>query len=108
MDARADSTLERLPRALDIRGASTREARNDRPANRSGDRLHSREITARGDGKPCLDHIHAQTVELVRQTQLFLHVHTAARRLLAIAQGGVEYRDARSFMPGILLGMGAS
>src|SRR5438128_12631758 len=97
MDARAGSALERLPRAFDIRGASTRQACNDRPVNCSRNRLYSREITGRGDGKSSLDHIHAQTVELVRQTQLFLHVHAATRRLLAIAQGGVEYRNLRSF-----------
>src|SRR5689334_7969229 len=97
MDARAGRALERLPRALDIRGTSTRQAGNDRPANRSRNRLYSREITVRCDGKTRLDHVYAQTVELVRQTQLFLHVHAATRRLLAIAQGGIEYRDARSF-----------
>ena len=47
-------------------------------------------------GKTRLDHIHAQTVELVSQAQLFLLVHAAARRLLAIAKRGVENRDAGS------------
>src|SRR5712692_8713974 len=97
MDARANSALKRLPGALDVLSAGTRKAGNDRPPNASGDALHGREISVRGDGETRLDDIHAQTVELARQTQLLLHVHAATRRLLAIAQSSVEYRDTRSF-----------
>ena len=45
-------------------------------------------------GEPGLDYIHAQPVELMRQPQLFLLVHAASRRLLAIAKGRVEDRDS--------------
>src|SRR5208282_469245 len=45
-------------------------------------------------------HIHAKPVELVRQTQLFLVVHAAAGRLLAVAQGGIEHGDAGSVAHG--------
>ena len=45
-------------------------------------------------GKPGFNHVDAQTVELVRQTQLFLVVHAAAGRLFSVAQSGIENGDA--------------
>ena len=55
------------------------QRRNDRTPNGGGNGLHRGKVAFRGDGKAGLDHVHAQAVELVRQTQLFLHVHAASR-----------------------------
>jgi hypothetical protein len=57
--------------------------------------LHRVEVAIGGDGEPGLDHVHAKAVELLGQAQLFLHIHAAARRLLAVTKRGVEDGDAR-------------
>src|ERR1700751_5843776 len=58
--------------------------------------LYGRKIAVRGNREPCLDHIDAQLIELACQPYLLLHVHAAARGLLAIAQSRVETRDSRA------------
>ena len=45
-------------------------------------------------GKPGLDDVHAEHVELPRQAQLLGGRHAEAGRLLAVAQGRVENPDA--------------
>ena len=97
MDARPGRSFDRLPGPLDVRRAGAGQARDDGTANRRRDGLHRREIAFRGDGKSGFDDVHAQAIELMRQAQLLLHVHAAPGRLLAIAQGSVEYPDPRSF-----------
>src|SRR5438477_5112764 len=56
----------------------------------SRDRFDRREIAIRRDRKARLDNIDAQALELSRQAKLFLEIHRAARRLLAIPQSRVE------------------
>ena len=97
MDARPGGSLEGLPGALDIGRAGAGQAGNDGTPDGGGNRLHRGKVAFRGDGEAGFDDIHAQAVELVRQPQLLLHVHAASRRLLAVAQGSVEYRDPCSF-----------
>ena len=48
-----------------------------------------------GDGEPGFDHIDAKAIELLGQSQLLLHIHTATRRLFAVTKRGVENGDAR-------------
>src|ERR1700686_906656 len=96
VDARARGSLQRLPCTVNVAGASTSEASDDGTPQRGGDTLHGFEVAVGGDWESGLDHIHAEAVELLGQAQLFLHFHTAARRLLAVAKRGVEDGDARS------------
>ncbi len=103
VDARPGRSLQRLPGPLDVRRAGPRQAGNDGPPNGRGNGLHRGKVAFRGDGEAGLDDVHAQPVELVRQAQLFLHVHAAPGRLLAVAQGRVEYRDPCSFHAEALL-----
>jgi hypothetical protein len=59
-----------------------------------GDRLHGFEVALGGDRKAGLDDVDAHLLQDLGDLQLFLEVHGAARRLLAVAQGGVEDEDA--------------
>src|SRR5262249_41865348 len=94
MNARAYCRMQRLCRALNIvlRGASQRS--NNWRRHRGSYRLNRGKITVRGDWESRLDHIYPKAVELTRQAGLFLHIHAAARRLLAIAQSRVENRNS--------------
>jgi hypothetical protein len=62
-----------------------REGGNHRPGNGGRYGLHCGEITIRGDGETGFYNIHAQAIELTRQTRLFAYIHATARRLLAVA-----------------------
>src|SRR5262249_54281159 len=75
-----------------LRGASQRS--NNWTRHRGSYRLNRGKITVGGDGESRLDHIYPKAVELTRQAGLFLHIHAAARRLLAIAQSRVENRNS--------------
>ena len=94
MNAGMGCALERLPSALDILRTGTGEASNNRSPDDCGDGLNGGEVAFRGDREAGFDHVYAEAVELMGQAQFFLHVHAAARRLLAVAKCGIEYRDA--------------
>src|SRR5437899_500649 len=103
MDARASRALQRLPGTLNVLTAGSRQTGNDGPSNGCGDCLHGGKVAFGCDGEARLDYVNAKAVKLVRQPQLFLHVHAASGRLLAIAKSGVEYRNAGSFHDQTLL-----
>jgi hypothetical protein len=54
---------------------------------------HRLEVSFRGDRETRFDDVDPERLELRRDAQLLLEVHRAARRLLAVAQGGVEYEN---------------
>ncbi len=95
VDTRMRGSQQRLPGPVNVTSASTSQASNDGTPNRGGDALHGFEVAIGGDGESGFDHVHAQAVELLSQVQLFLHIHAAARRLLAVTKSGVENGDAR-------------
>src|SRR5215470_9405037 len=96
MDARPRRALERFPCALDVLRARARQTRDDRPPYGRSNRLHRFEVAVRSDREAGLDHVHTESIELVRHAQLLVDVHAAAWRLLAIPQRGVEHRDPYS------------
>src|SRR5262249_43853409 len=55
-----------------------------------GDASAGFEIAGRGGGEPRLDDVDVEPLELAGNGNLLFDVHGASRRLLAIAQGGVE------------------
>src|SRR3546814_9891217 len=57
-------------------------------------RLHGLEVAFGGDREAGLDDVDAHLLEDLGDLQLFLEVHGAARRLLAVAQRGVEDQHA--------------
>src|SRR5687768_3310781 len=73
---------------------SARQARDDGALDLAGDRLHGLEVTRRRGGEAGLDHVDAEARELLRDLELLGGVQRDARRLLAVAQRGVEDDDA--------------
>src|ERR1700741_4650586 len=107
MDSRPRRPLQCLPRAFDVLLAGPRQPGDDWPPDRCRNRLNRLEIAVRGNREPSFDYVHAEPVELLRHAQLLVDVHAATRRLLAIAQRGIEDRDSYSFHgPGSSLGYG--
>ena len=51
---------------------------------------HRFQVAARGNREARFDHVHAQRRQLPRHADLLRGIHGKARRLLAVAQGGVE------------------
>src|SRR5579864_599203 len=96
MNARTSRVLQCLPGTFNIRAAGARQTRNNGPANNLSDRSHRFKIAVRGNRKSSLDDVDAQAIKLVRQAQLLLVIHAAARRLLSVAEGGIENRNLRS------------
>src|SRR5207253_2095636 len=94
VDARALRILDRVPGRVDVLLGRARQAADHGAFDLARDRLHRLEVTRRGDREPGLDHVHAQARELVGDLELLLLVERYARRLLAVAQGGVEDQDA--------------
>src|SRR5579864_9314932 len=97
MNARTGRMLQRFPRSLDVGATGARQSRDDRAPDDTGNGLDRLKIPVGRDRKPSFDHIHSQAVELQSQPHLFLLVHAATRRLLAVAKSRVENRYARSF-----------
>jgi len=85
--------VDRAQRRVDVFLASAREADYGRPGDGLSDSMHRLEVAGRRSGEPALDDVDAQALELARDRDLFLDVHRATRRLLAIAQRGVEDAD---------------
>src|SRR5438477_5534769 len=96
MDARANRAPERLPCPLDVLRAGAGQSRDDGPSNGRGNCLYRGKVAFRCNRETGLDDVHAETIQLVCQTQFFRHVHAAPRGLLAIPKRGVEYRNAGS------------
>src|SRR5580700_764634 len=96
MDARMRRPAQRLPSAVHVALASSCQPRDNRPPHRSRDALHGFKVAVGGNRKSSFDYIDAKTIELLSQTHLFLHIHTASRRLFAVTKRSVENGDARA------------
>ena len=77
-------------RAVDVLLAGARQPEDDRLRHRVGDPPHGLEVALRRGREAGLDDVDAELLELARDHQLLLDVHGRARRLLAVAQRGVE------------------
>ena len=97
MDARAESGLGGLGRGLNVLALGAGQRRDARrallAADLGGDGAHALKVAVAGDGEPRLQDVHAEHGELLGHTPLLFVVHGAARRLLAVAQSGVEEDD---------------
>src|SRR5215467_6189637 len=94
VNSRAYRGMQRLCRALDVMFRGTRQRRNNWTRHGSSHGLNRGEIAVGCDRKSRLNNIYPQAVELTRQADLFLHIHTAARRLLAVAQSRIKNRNS--------------
>src|ERR1043165_8140088 len=104
LDARAVRPLDRLPRALDVDPRRAGEPADDRrqgaqcrrTADLAGDRAHGLEVTGGRRWKAGLDDIYAEPRQRARDLELLGVRHRRARRLLAVAQRGVEDSNIRA------------
>ena len=87
---------QRLSGAVDVPVVAAGQSGNDRAAHRLGDGSHAAEVALRRTGEPRFDHVDAEPVELAGQPQLRLRGHGIARRLLPVAERGVENDDVSS------------
>ena len=90
VDARAVGKLQGAGGHLDIFRLGASQRRDARLANSLGDGGDGREVALGCHGETGLDDVHAQVFEGMGHGELFLRGHAAARRLLAVAQRGVE------------------
>ncbi len=90
VDAGAVGKLQGARGHLDVFGLGAGQGRDARLADGLGNGGDGREVALRGHGEAGLDDVHAQILQGMGHGQLFLRGHAAARRLLAVAQGGVE------------------
>ena len=90
VDPRSLRVLDGLPCTIDVRRVRAGQAGDDRALDLAGDRLHRLEVAGRGDREAGLDDVDAQPRELVGDLELLGRVQRDARRLLAVAQRGVE------------------
>ena len=93
VDARPRGLAHRLPRALDVGGVGAGQPRDHRAVDLSRDRPHGLEVARRGDREAGLDDVDPEPRELVGDLELLGRVEADARRLLPVAQGGVEDED---------------
>jgi len=75
------------------RSTSSRGGGDDRPLDRAGDCANALEVSRGGDGEARLDHVHAESLELLAELGLLLGTQRDSRRLLAVSHRGVEDRD---------------
>jgi hypothetical protein len=90
VDAFARGRRQRFGGTRDIAVVGTRERADGRFTYCSGNRPDGFEVALRGSGKAGLDDVDLEALELARNADLFILGHRRARRLLAIAQGGVK------------------
>ena len=84
--------LQCLRRRVDVLLDRAGQRGDDRPAHLLADPPDRLELHGRTDGEPRLDHVHAQTNQLMRDLHLLIHVQRGAGTLLGVAQRGIEYR----------------
>ena len=90
VNARPVRKLHRARCHLDVFLLGARQRCDPRLANCLRDCCNCRKVAFRCHRKASLNDVHAQVFERVRHGQLFLRGHAAARRLLAVAQSGIE------------------
>jgi len=92
MKTRTGGVPNCIPGDFDVVPGATGECRNARVANLVGDAFHGFEISGRSDREAGLDYVNSKRLESVRKAQFLAGIHTAAGRLLAIAEGSIEYQ----------------
>jgi hypothetical protein len=93
VDARVPCVADRFPRSVDVLVGCARQSGDLRPLHGLGDLADSLEIPDRGDREPRLDDVDLEPGELLGDLELLFGVERDARRLLAVAQGGIEDED---------------
>src|SRR5436309_2093935 len=92
----------RLTGEVDVPVVTARERGDHGTTHRLGNRPHTPPVALRRAREPRFDHVHTKRIQLAGETQLLLGRHRIARRLLAVAQGGIEDDDVspHGWLPG--------
>ena len=98
MDAPVVGALQRLTCGIDILQPGACQGDHHGTLECVADIPDRLEIARRGGREPSFYGVHTQFVELMGHEELFLGVHRATWRLLAIAQRGVENPDVDHFL----------
>ena len=93
MDPRPFRTAEGLPGAVDVGIVATGQAADDRATDRGGDLPDAGEVARRRDREAGFDDVDPELLERLGDLHLLGEVHARPRRLLAVAEGGVEDAD---------------
>ena len=93
VDAGPLRAVHRLARQVDVPLGAAGQRRDHRPPDLRGDLPHAA-VVALGRGREAgLDDVHAERVELARESELLLGGEAVAGSLLAVAERGVEDED---------------
>ena len=90
VDAGLAGLLHRLPGRVDIRRLGPGQGGDLRPPDLPGHGFHRFEVPPGGEGKPGLDDVHVQELQLPGNLQLFVHIEAGPGGLLAVPERGVE------------------
>ena len=90
VDAPLRRRRHRARRRLDVGFVEAREGADARAFDLLGDPLHGGRVAGRCGGETGFDNVDVQIAERPGDHELGLHGHGKARRLFAVAQGGVE------------------
>jgi hypothetical protein len=90
VDAAPLGRLDRLPAAVDVLVGGPGQAADDGAAHRRGDGVDGVEVALAGDREPGLEVVDPQARQLLGDLELLADVQRDARRLFAVAEGGVE------------------
>jgi hypothetical protein len=93
VDPRSFRVAHSSRRGLHVGRLSSSEPGDDRALDLACYRLHRLEVARRRDREAGLDHVDSEARELVGDLELLCGVQRDARRLLAVAQRGVEDAD---------------
>ena len=90
----AFGTADGLGGPHDVSGCRPARPQITGPRHLGGNGRHTVEIAWRRDGKTGLNHVDAEVCQRFGEAYFLADIHREAGRLLAVAQGGVEYDDA--------------
>ena len=93
MDTGTLGLLDGVPAGADVALDAAGQTADDGALHLARDGLHRLEVAGAGGREAGLDHVHAQTHELVGDLELLADVEADARGLLAVAEGGIEEDD---------------
>jgi len=91
MQPRSSRGFQRLNCGIHVIFTRARKCRDRYGANFLRHFTHRFQIAARGNGKSGLNYVHTQRRQLVRHANFLRRIHGETRRLLTVAQGGIEY-----------------
>ena len=94
MDAGTLGVLDGAPGLVDVVGMGAGQRGDDRPLDFPGDVGNRFEVAGGAGGETGLDDVHVHPMKLPRDLHLLGAGHADARRLLSVAEGGVQEHNS--------------